>query len=718
MPQVSDVVRRAQEELIESQTKSTSGPKDRLHHDFETFSTVDLTKTGTDVYARHPDTEILMCAHAINDDTPDIWVPVEGEEIPSELEEAIEDPNVIKFAWNKPFEWHIWKHVYGVEIPHTLWRDPMVMAMTLSLPGKLEKAGDIIGIDEDKKKIRRGKALMRKFSMPRKPTKTLKHTRVHWHMEPEDWEEYKEYCIGDVEAERAVWKKIRRYTMPMHEWSLWVLDQVINQNGIPIDSEMVDNAVAIYEHIRTDRMARMIRLTGLENPNSNVQLLPWLKEHGYPFDDLKKGHVERAVVRCDEEMTENFDDPAIIYELEDLKEVLELRLEANASSPKKFHSLQRSVAEDGLLRNCFQFAGAQRTWRWAGRMLQPQNLPRPEREFEDAIEFYANIVKHHSPENIDFIFNDPMGLLKSCIRPVARAPEGKLFIDADLNAIENRVLGWIADDRKILEVFEKGQDPYIAFAQYMFHRTYEDLWHDYKENGDKEARTTAKPGVLGCGYMLGAGEERVNRKTGEIEATGLLGYAWNMGVKLTHDESALSVKVFRETFSEVKDFWYAIEKAMKKCIRTGKKVEFRMFEFDIKGPFCRIRLPSGRYLHYCRPRLEDKKTPWGEMRPTITYEGLNAQGQWVRIQTHPGKITENVDQAISRDLLAHGMMLAHKEGLDIRLHVHDQIVGLSDEDRADKELAILQDCMRSVPLWCPGMPLDSAGFTSKVFTKD
>lgn len=707
----------------------------KLSFDFETWSELDLLKVGTDVYAQHESTEILMCAYSFDDEEEKIWVPAEGEECPDELWNAWiqgdintpeygdkngldEDGNgFIYSAWNKPFEWHMLKHILGIEIPHTFWRDPMIIAMTLSLPGKLSRAGDIVGIAEDKKKQARGTALITRFCKPRKPTKNKPQTRETHLTSPVEWEEFKGYCINDVKAEKAIDEKIRKYQMPAHEWTLWVLDQKINQAGIPIDQPMVENAVLTYEYIKEDRMTRMRDLTGLANPNSGKQLLPWLKEWGYPFDDLKKGHVERAVERCDELSTDNFDDPVMLENLDTLQQVLKLRLEANAASPKKFHKLQMATAQDGLLRNCFQFAGAQRTWRWAGRLFQPQNLPRPDKQFEKHIISHAENVRDLAPQDIELIYDDPMGLLKSTIRPAAKAPDGKVFIDADLNAIENRVLGWIADDRKILEVFEQNQDPYIAFAQYMYHENYEDLIAEYKA-GNGMKRTVAKPGVLGCGYMLSAGEEKENKKTGEIEATGLLGYAWNMGVKLTHEEAATSVAVFRETFADVKKFWYDIENAAKRCLDTKKTQHFRMFEFDIHGPFMRIRLPSGRYLWYCRPKLENKMMPWGKRKTTITYEGLNTTGQWVRQQTHPGKITENVDQAISRDLLANGMLLANKEGLDIRLHVHDQIVCLSDEDKAERELKILQDCMGVVPTWADGLPLASAGFISKRFMKD
>jgi DNA polymerase len=404
---------------------------------------------------------------------------------------------------------------------------------------------------------------------------------------------------------------------------------------------------------------------------------------------------------------------------DDLLRVLELRSEVSRTSPTKFKALRRATDDhDPVIRYTLQFAGAARTWRWGGRIFQPQNLPRPDKKYEKGLPTHAHAVEVLDPEAFGLVYPDPMNVLASVIRPAVQAPDGYMLIDADLNAIENRVLGWLARCPKILRVFEENRDPYIDFATYLFGQGYEKLFQEYV-NGDKTKRTTSKPGVLGCGYMLSAGEERYNYKTGEKEATGLLGYAWNMGVTdFTQEQSKLSVDVFRREFEEVKDYWYAIERAAKKCIRTGKVVEFDQVRFDRKGPFLRMILPSGRALHYCRPRIEKVRMPWGKMKDSITYEGLDDKKRWMRISTHPGKLTENADQAIARDLLAHGMVLAAKEGIDIRLHVHDQIIGLSKEERAEEELKTLIQCMEEKPRWARDLPLGSEGFISKVLIKD
>lgn len=687
----------------------------RLHLDYETFSRVDLTKVGTSRYARHTSTEALMAAYRFDDRPVKQWIPAEGQDMPAELEDGLQDPDIVKWAWNAPFEINITRHTLGIPVDVRQWRDTMVLAMYCSLPGKLEKAGVIVELPEDKKKVARGKLLMRKFSFPRKPTKTNDATRLFWFNALAEWEEYLHYNRNDVEAETAIWRKLIGYNLSPEEWENWHIDQEINAAGLPINMTMVENAITTYEESMALGMEELNKITGLENSNSRDPFLDWLKQEGYPFDDLKAGHIKRAKERLEEEFQIDF---ASQHENARYYRALELRAELSRTSVKKFHALQRAVDRDGNLRYVLQFYGAQRTGRWAGRIYQPQNLPRPEKMFEKNIHIHARNVEELDRESIELIYPNTFDLLASTIRPAAQAPEGYLFIDADLNAIENRVLGWLARCQKILDVFEKGRDPYIDFATYLFKRPYEELWAEYKA-GDKETRTIAKPGVLGCGYMLGEGDVFENKQTGELEATGLLGYAWNMGVKqFTKEQSSLSVQTFRTEFTEVKDYWYDLERAMKRCIKSGNPVQFDRIRFDRKGPFLRMILPNGRPLHYLHPRIEMIRAPWGEKKPTITYMGLNDRKQWVRISTHPGKVTENADQAISRDLLMHGIRIARRRGIDIRLHVHDQILGLAPEDKAEEQLKVLIDSMEQRPWWGQDLPLGSNGMITKVFMKD
>lgn len=696
----------------------------RLHHDHETFCRFSLPDVGTSRYARDPSCEVLMTAFAFDDEPVEQWVPVECEKMPAKLEDGLLDERITKFAWNKPFEYNINRHVLGIDVPHRHWRDPMILAFALSLPGSLEAAGRVVGLDSDKAKVSRGKALIREFCGYRKPTKLKPQLRSEWFHEPQKWEEFKHYNRQDVEAERAIWKRLRKYDLPAHEWELWAVDQEINEAGIPINMAVVRNALDVYGKVLTTRLDELKEITELANPNSAAQLLPWLKAEGYPFDDLKKGHVTRALESAEERCAE---DPACIPEERHYRRALELRQEVSRTAPKKYKALADAVDVEpgerfGLLRYAFQFAGAGRTWRWSGRRYQPQNLAKPAPWLEDTQAEAVRDLEFLTYEQIESLYPKPMDLLATCVRPVVQAPptisgEEQIFVDADLNAIENRVLGWMAKDQKILDVFKHKRDPYIDFATYLYHVAYDVLFAQYKD-GDKSKRTVAKPGVLGCGYRLSAGQIFENEQTGEIEATGLLGYAWNMGVKLTMEQAEQSVKVWRETFADAVQFWYDIEKAAMRCVRLGLPTEIGPIRFTREGPWLRMWLPSGRTLWYCRPRIEEKKMPWGKMKAVLTYEGQNDKNQWTRIQTHGGKLTENADQAISRDLLAHGMTLARNVGIDLRLHVHDQLVGLVLKRQSNWAMVALQECMETNPPWALDLPLGSAGAVSPIFLKD
>lgn len=702
----------------------------RLHNDFETFSEVNLRSTGVSIYSRHPSTEVLMCGYALDDQDVKQWVPEEGEAMPAELEDAVLDPSIKKYAWNAQFERYIWKFNLGIDIPLDQWRDPMVMAYSVSLPGQLLKCGEVLGLPEEYLK-KDGHRFINWFSKLRPATKTMPERRVRWFQKMDLWRDYKEYNVWDVKSERKIYRLLRKYDLPEHEWELWALDQEINERGIPVNMEMCRNIIEVRDELVGARIKRMKEISGLDNPNANGQLLRWLQDHGYIFDDLKAGHIRRAKDRLDAEVK----DGGIAWEeVKDLYEMLDLRSEVSKSSTKKFDAVSTHTDEDGRLRNCFQFCAAGRTWRWGGRVFQPQNLAKPVQgldglewtKLESGFEIVsggtqvtaANILTRCNAEAVEMLFDRPIDAMSGAVRTVVQAPEGYVFVDADLAAIENVVLGYLSGDRKILGVFESGRDPYVDFATYLYNQPYEVLWDEYKVQGNKKKRTVAKPGVLGCGYMLGAGHQYENRETGEIEATGLLGYAWNMGVKLTPQEAEHSVKVWRNTFKDAVAFWYDLQNAAFKTMRTKKPTACGPVEFDVKGSFLRMRLPSGRYLHYYKPRVEDVLAPWGDMKPTLTYMGLNEKNQFVRISTHPGKVTENADQAIARDLLAHGMMNANREGIPIVMHIHDQIVGLVKEDRAEDDLKLLIQCMTDLPSWGKGMPVRAAGHLSNWFVKD
>jgi DNA polymerase bacteriophage-type len=674
-----------------------------LSFDYETFSKADLKKGGLSKYAKDHSTEVLMCAWQIDSGPVHLWVPAEDEDMPEEFLAAMLDPKCLKRAWNAQFERVITKHVLKIDVPINQWRCTMALAYSLSLPGSLGLCGLAVGLPADKAKDTQGKALIRTFCIPRKPTKTKAHDRCTAITDPVKWETFKEYCRQDVVAERAIYNRIRKWNMSDEELDTWFMDQEINDAGIPINRRMVTNAQALIALVTDDRMGRLRGITGLENPNSTMQLLAWCIDHGYVFDDMKKGHVERAAKDAKTS--------------DQLREVLEMRLEISKSSVKKYTVLENATDDDGNLRYCFQYGGASRTLRWGGRNYQPQNLARPTWYLEAHQERCARSLETIKPEVLNEIYDKPMDLLSTCVRPVVQAGKGFVFVDADLNAIENRVLGWVCDEQKILDVFRNKRDPYIDFATYMFNRTYDDLYHDYKVLKNKGPRQTAKPGVLGCGYQLGVGEQHEDPHTGEITGTGLLGYALNMGISLTPEESAHAVTTWRETYSEVVKYWKTIENAAKTCINSGKTTSANDIEFSIDGPFLKMRLPSERSIFYCNPSIKMVKTKFGA-RENISYRGVGDNNQWGDIKTYGGKLVENAVQAISRDLLVHGMKLARAEGLDIRLHVHDQICARVPEKNADRKLRTLIECMSETPSWAPGLPLAAEGSINQYFMKD
>lgn len=686
----------------------------RLFLDFETRSRVDLKKHGLSRYVRDPSTKALMLAWAVDNEPVEQVVFAEGQKAPKRLRELLRDPEVVLSAFNARFERLVFKHVLGLDLPVERWRCTMILAMSLALPGSLAKVGDVVDLPEDKKKLARGKLLIRKFSVPRKPTKNKPWTFNDHLTDPSDWREFCDYNRGDVEAERAIYKRLRKWDLPGNEWRRWFLDQRINDAGIPINMRVVRNAIRVAADATAERLAEMADITGLENPNSIDQLLPWLKERGYPFDDLKKGHVRRAL---DSEQRET---PEQNGGDEDLVRVLELRLEVAKSSVKKYDALGNAVDEpENVFRGGLQFAGAGRTMRWAGRRLQAQNLPRPEPDLENYQEGAVRDLEVLDAETLGMLYPDPMAMLATCIRPTIQAPPGYVLIDADYNAIENRVLGWQSEDDEILDVFRLGRDPYIDFATGMFGQSYGDLFHEYKVLKNKEKRTTAKPGVLGCGFGLSAGHQYEDARSGEIEATGLLGYAWNMGIRsFTPEQATLSVQLWRERYCKTVNYWYAMERAAKRCVTTGRSQEIGPCEFNMSGPFLRLRLPSGRHIHYCRPAIRDVRMSWGDTKRSLTYEGIDDKKRWARISTFYGKLVENATQAIARDILAHGLDVATAAGLDVRFHVHDQIIALVREDVAEEKLALLQECMSEQPAWAKGLPLRAEGFISPVFLKD
>ena len=687
-----------------------------LHHDFETRSVLDIRKVGSSRYARHPTTEPIVLGYAFDDGPVEQWQPDSGVSLPAEVREALLDPAVVKAAWNKPFEAAIWKCCFGIDIPHEQWRDPMVMALFCSLPASLLACGEVMKLPSEYLK-KDGARLLNWFSKPRTP-RGGKPAFVFPHEQPERWQELLEYNRYDVLSERRIFKLLKPFDLPAQEWELWRLDQEINDRGIPVNLAMCRNVIELRDALNARMMEELRQITGLANPNSQQQLLGWLRDRDYPYYDLQKGHVAAALADTSNAL---------------LKRALELRQLLSRTSTKKFDALMSHTDEDGRLRNTMQFSGAARTTRWSGRVFQPQNLLRALPGLDGLtwgktplghkfvsggtqVEV-AGLLERLTVSEIDVELDRPIEAMAGAVRTVVQAPDGYVFADADFKAIENVCLGWEADDRNILGPFISGRDPYLDFGRFLYQTTYEALEAEYQA-GQKAKRQICKPAVLGCGYGLGPGQRWTDDRTGEVEATGLLAYAASMGIHLTETQAETSVKVWRKAYGDAVKYWYDLERAMKKTIRTGRPSECRYIRFDFRKPFVRMLLPSGSALHYLRPRIEEVMAPWGEPKMSITYEGYDRRHQWVRLSTHPGKVVENATQKIARDLLAGAMLKAASRGLAIVMHVHDELVCVVKEDEADEGLKTLLECMSETPAWAEGLPVQAAGHLSRWFVKD
>ena len=709
--------------------------------DYETFNEADLSVVGVSRYARDPSLEIILASWSFdNGDTIRHYDRfADGRRLPNELLDAIKDERITKIAWNFPFEWNVTKHLLGIDIPAETAIDPMVVARSLSMPGKLSECCRILNLPESEWKHDGGKALINHFCKPRKPTKRNPSTRNDDRSSPEKWAKFKLYSKADIWSMASCWFRMNRWTLPDFEWELWEYDRQINEAGVPVNLDAIRNANRIVDDITADSLSDLGRITKLENSNSGEQLLGWLSDRDYPFADLKVGHVKRALKEAEDD-----GDGDTEYAT-----ALRRRTEISKASIKKYAAYKEMSDDDGLLRNMLTFNGAGRTCRWAGSGLQVHNMARPHSFFEkaEAQEALARHIERLSPRDFAWLYTresptgrlllDPFEALSSGVRGIVAAPAGMKFVSADFNAIENRVLGYMADEQKILRVFLEDRCPYVDFATYMFGGTYAELWNEYKVLKQKTKRQTAKPGVLGCGYMLGEGHEYEDPRTGEILATGLLGYARGMGITdFTPEQSALSVQVWRKTYSKVSDYedglWYELDRAVRRTVETGRRTSVNMFDFEKDGPFLTARLPSGRKLYYIRPRIEERKTPWGDLRPTVTYEGIDsrsARKAWGRISTHPGKVTENLDQALARDCLAHALLRLKRRNVkivatrrtdplvDVRLHIHDEIVALAPEDDAERVGQVLSEAMSEPMDWAPELPLKAVPEISQVFVK-
>lgn len=633
-----------------------------LHIDLETYSEADLPKTGGQFYARHPSTRVLLLAYSYGDEIHLIDLE-NGGTLPGSLLADLNNPNVVKWAHNAAFERAILANVLGTPCTPEQWRCTMVWAMSLSLPAGLDKLSEALKLGTDAKD-KEGKRLIRKFCLP--------GGDVQQDLSDDDWRRFGEYCRQDVAAEMAVARRLKRYALPDSEWQAWAVDQRINDNGLPIDIELVQSIRRVAETYKEDTAAEAARITQLPNPNSRNQMLTWLSQRGVEADDLTSGTVDQLLAGT-------LPEP--------VRKALECRQQMSKASLAKFDALDRATCADGRLRGAFQFAGAGRTGRFAGRIFQPQNLPRPTLS-DDEIDIARNAIRTADAETMGMLYDDLSGALSSLIRSVIAAPEGRQLVVADYASIESIMVAWCAESDYLLDLYHKGLDPYKDFATKIYSIAYEDV--------TKAQRSFAKPAVLGCGYGLGA--------------AGLQRYAQAFGMEMDAKEAKQQVDTFRSAYSDIPEFWAKLETAVTAAMGSkGRTVRAGRFTFQFDGRFLLLGLPSGRHLYYYQPRMETGN--FGKLE--LTYAGKEPG---VRIGTHPGKIVENVVQAVARDLLIEGLKNTQAAGFEIVGHVHDEIICLADADDPGAEQRLL-DAMTKTPAWCKDAPVRADGYTAPYYRK-
>lgn len=690
----------------------------RVHIDFETYSDVDIKKVGGAAYARHPSTRLLMAAWAFEDSDIRQWDATDGSPMPDELWQILDnrEDKYLCVAQNANFEimitlWCLarrYKLFSGVTFPPTIlrhwlknWRCTMVMGMGLSLPGSLGEQGAILKLDAKLLKMKEGPRLIRKFCMPNKPTKANPSGLWTPSNAPADWQLFLAYNRQDVEAERANYNKLVRYnSMPAIEWGMWHLDQLINLTGLTIDRDLVSSALRIDGEIQGILIDRFKEVTGLENPNSTAQLLPWLQERGYPYGDLRKDNLNKALSGANSTMTQ------------ECIQALKLRQSTSKTSNKKYVTLDLAAPE-GQLRGIFQYGGAQRTRRWAGRLFQPQNLPRGIFKTPEQMQTAIDLVKHCDASTIanlygiDNVADVLSSLIRNCVIP---SREDRVLTVADLASIETVMTWWAAGATEQMDKVRRGVDAYKDYGTSLLDKDYDEI--------TKAERTYCKPVVLGCCYRLGG--------------PGLQNYAEAMGVAMTKKEAYRAVDVYRQANPEVVALWDKLERAFKECLVSGEtQYVDNKFRFRLKKPCLFIDLPSGRSLCYVMPAIrpmkltyEDRETgkEVSKIQPTITYMGVDQfTRKWTRQSTHGGKLLENLIQAIARDVLRDGLLaMASKPGFGnvfhIVGHVHDEI--LLDTPDDPKYKTMLQDAMTNSSPWCADAPLGSSAFQSKFYMKD
>lgn len=639
--------------------------------DIETYSDVDLISCGVYKYSSSPYFEILLIAYSV-DDKETVCIDVaNGEEPPKEFMEMLFDDTVTKTAFNANFERTCFSNYYQHSFRPEAWRCTEVQATMLALPLSLEGVGAVLGLD--KQKMTEGKELIKYFCSPCKATKSNGgRTRNLPKDAPEKWRQFKTYCIRDVDVEKQIRQRLAKFPIPKREQEIYCLDQRINDRGIMVDRNLVNHAVACDLLYKETATARAYELTGLENPNSVSQLKLWLKEKGLEVDSLAKDTVKDLSMKAEG----------------DVQEVLKLRLATSKTSVKKYEAIDRSVCAENRVHGLLQFYGANRTGRWAGRLVQIHNLP--QNHLPD-LELARALVSEGRYEEVELFYESTPNVLSELIRTAFVVKPGCRFIISDYSAIEARVLAWLAGEEWRLQVFETHGKIYEASASAMFHVPIEEI------TKTSPLRQKGKISELALGY---------GGAVGALTSMGAL----KMG--LTEEELPGLVSTWRSANPHITAFWWAVDEAAITAVRDKKPSKVGRVSFEYKSGILFVTLPSGRKLSYVKPRMMMNK--FG--REGLTYEGIGESKKWMRLETYGPKLVENIVQAASRDILAEAMLRLEKEGFDIVCHVHDEVVLEVPDGKSSVEE--VNEIMAVNPVWTEGLPLKAAGFESPFYKKD
>lgn len=660
-----------------------------LSIDLETYSDVNLKKAGLYRYVQSPAFEILLFAYSFDGAPTQVIDMAQGEKIPLEVIHALTDPQCLKHAYNAAFEWYCLSKYMGAQLPPSQWRDTMLHGLYAGYTAGLDATGRALGIPEDKQKLATGKALIRYFCVPCKPTKSNGgRTRNYPHHDPEKWELFKTYNGQDVVAEMEIERRLSVFPVPDFVQKQWETDLLINARGVAVDMDFCEGALELGETIRAQLTDEAVQLSGLQNPNSVKQLARWLSvETGDDITSLRKETIKELLGR------DNADH---------VQRMLEIRQELGKTSTKKYDAIEAAVCDDRRVRGLLQFYGANRTGRWAGRLVQVQNLPRT---YTEPLEFARELVKGRKLDALRTVYGSPNDTLSQLIRTAFVAAPGNVLIDADFSAIEARVISWLADEEWRLEVFRTHGKIYEASASQMFGVPLERI---KKGNPEYSLRQRGKVAELALGYQGGVPAMR-QMDTGKLLAD------------LPDEEIKDIVDKWRNTNPKIRNLWYSFNDAAIRVIQNGGSLRVRCCTFArecdcIRGTTCMtISLPSGRKLYYVEPSVGENR--WGG--PSITYMGVNDKNKWGRIETYGGKLVENVVQAIARDCLAQAIEHLEAAGLPVVFHIHDEVV--IDTAAFDTNDAMLDKVVKimSTPIpWAEGLPLGADGWVGAFFKKD